>query len=388
MWLHAPEAKPFDKPAKGAIRKEPAQAVENRRYWESLTTRFAEEAKQLRLEVVGVETAAPVVYVVAPAGAIRELAQRDDIAALFLHEPEGILDLGDSMAIANSDDVITAGTTGKGVNVAVYEDGPDVTTDLSITAQFLSSPATSFHARHTHGIIKNIEANAPHGHAPGCNLHSANTMDLSALDWAAHDHGCTVISQSFHRDSEQTTDTLSFDDIFKDHLALNWPFPTICQAAGNGTSTEFVNHKGFNSLTVGNHNDAATAMASDSVFRNPSSTHADRELPEIAANGEGVTAVKLTLSGTSMAAPAVAGGTALIQETNATLKSWPEGCRAILFASAWRNPAGSTWHADLVAHNDAVTARAPWTRRLPSRSPSPAEGATPLAPPRAGTSAP
>ena len=56
VWLHAPEAKPFDKPAKGAIRKEPAQAAENRRYWESLTTRFAEEAKQLRLEVVGVET--------------------------------------------------------------------------------------------------------------------------------------------------------------------------------------------------------------------------------------------------------------------------------------------------------------------------------------------
>ena len=90
------------------------------------------------------------------------------------------------MAIAQSDTVHSSlGITGKGVNVAVYEDGPDVTTHLSITAQFLANPATDDHARHTHGIIKNIEANKPHGHAPGCNLHSANSMDLAAINWAA-----------------------------------------------------------------------------------------------------------------------------------------------------------------------------------------------------------
>ena len=55
-------------------------------------------------------------------------------------------------------------------------------------------------------------------------------------------------------------------------------------------------------------------MASDSVFRNPALAHGDRELPEIAANGVNVTAVGLTFSGTSMAAPAVAGGAALIQQ--------------------------------------------------------------------------
>ena len=46
----------------------------------------------------------------------------------------------------------------------------------------------------------------------------------------------------------------------------------IVQAAGNyfegdtdpspgGTSNEFVNHKGYNSLTVGNHNDDLSAMS-------------------------------------------------------------------------------------------------------------------------------
>ena len=54
-----------------------------------------------------------------------------------------------------------------------------------------------------------------------------------------------------------------------------------------------------------------------------------------------------------MAAPAVAGGAACIQQASATLQSWPEGCRAILMAAAWRNPAGSTWRADVVSGVDA-----------------------------------
>ena len=54
-----------------------------------------------------------------------------------------------------------------------------------------------------------------------------------------------------------------------------------------------------------------------------------------------------------MAAPAVAGGAALIQQANGTLKSWPEGCRAILMAGAWRNPSGSSWPVDRAAGVDA-----------------------------------
>ena len=218
------------------------------------------------------------------------------------------------MKIAQSDTVQSSlGLTGKAINVAVYENGPDDVSQLSITAQFSSSPTTEQHARHTHAIIKNVEPNKPHGHAAGCNLHSANSMDLAAITWAAHTRGCTVISQSFHRDAEQTDSGLSFDDMYKDWLVLHWPYPTILQAAGNGPSTEFVNHKGYNSLTVANHDDTAAALASDSVARNPASA----------------------------------------QEANATLQSWPEGCRAILLAAASTNVTGSTWWADRSAGVDA-----------------------------------
>ena len=156
---------------------------------------------------------------------------------------------------------------------------------------------------------------------------------------------------------------MSYDDIYKDWLALHWPYPTICQAAGNfwngdpddiePPSDEYANHKGYNGLTVGNHDDGAGAMSGDSVFRNPSSTHGDRELPEIAANGTMVTTVGLTKSGTSMASPAAAGSVALIQNVSSTLKSWPEGCRAIMLAAAKRNIAGNTWWQDVVADVDA-----------------------------------
>ncbi|MDQ3244622.1 MAG: S8 family serine peptidase, partial [Gemmatimonadota bacterium] len=277
---------------------------------------------------------------------------------------EGIEDLVNSIGIANSDDAHSLGFNGTGVNVAVWEDGPDVTTNLQIAARFKSSGfATSDHSRHTHGIVKNIESRKPHGHAPACALHSANTKGLDALSWAARDRGCTVISQSFHRASEPGSASLGYDDIYKDWLALRWPYPTICQAAGNywqgdsdniqPPSSEYVNHKGFNGLNVGNHDDAATAMSGSSVFRNPSSTHGDRELPEIAANGTNVTTVGLTMSGTSMASPAAAGCAALIQDVDSTLKSWPEGCRAILLAGAKRNVVANTWWQDVLADVDA-----------------------------------
>jgi Subtilase family len=305
-------------------------------------------AKNLR-----VDQAAPVIYAEMDHETIRRLADSPEVSMIFLYDRRGFDDLGDSIAIAQSDDAHDLGYNGSNVKVAVYERGPDDTSNLSITARYRNDPETSQHSRHTHGIIKNRERNHPHGHAPDCKLHSANDYDLDAIRWAA-DQGCTVISQSFHRDAEQTSADLSFDDVYKDWLALHWPYPTICEAAGNGADTEFVNHKGYNRLTVANHNDAATGMASDTVFRNPDSDHGDRELPEIAANGTGVTAVGLTLGGTSMAAPAVAGSTACLQEVNSILKSWPEGCRAIQLAAAKLNPDGGTWWSDLSSGGDGV----------------------------------
>ena len=96
-------------------------------------------------------------------------------------------------------------------------------------------------------------------------------------------------------------------------------------------------------------------MSGSSVFRNPTSTHGDRELPELCANGTTVSAVGESMSGTSFSAPAVAGITAVLQSVDATLKSWPEGCRAILMASRRdaTSPNGTWWERRVEPPRDA-----------------------------------
>lgn len=366
VWLRSEQGlAEAEKPKRGEMRAPPPASERLRKVIEKDTGRFAGVLRQMGGKNVRPDPAAPVVFAVLTKKAVDELARSDEVAGLFLYDPEGIEDLSTSIAVANSDDVHAVGVKGSGVKAAVWESGPDVTTNLTIAARYDTSAgaATSDHSRHVHGIIKNKEANKPKGHAPSCSLHSANSKDLDALRWAVKEKGCTVINQSFHRSAEPKQGTFSFDDIYKDWLALHWPWPTIVQAAGNfwngdpdgvnPPSSEFVNHKGYNSLTVGNHNDDASGMSTDSVFRNPTSPHGDRELPELSANGTGVTTVGLTKSGTSMASPAAAGVAALLQSTDATLKHWPEGCRAILLAGATKNVVGNTWWQDVVASNDA-----------------------------------
>ena len=315
-------------------------------------------------ENIKMDNLAPVIYTKLLKKDLIKISKYSAISAIFHLDENGIDDLIKSTNIANSDDVHTMNIKGNGVRVAVWEHGPDDISNLEIE-EFYNPPSqsnVSIHARLTSAIIKNTQTSASNGHAPSCSLYSANTHDVGALAWAVR-KGCTVISQSFHLDDEPHDGTLSNSDVYKDYLVLHKPYPTILQAAGNywkgdpdcvcPPSSEYVNHKGYNSLAVGSHNDDASNMANSSVFRNPISNHHDRELPEICANGTNVSAVGVTLSGTSFAAPAVAGITALIQQTKSTLKIWPEGCRAILLAGAKRNVVDNTWWQDIIGNKDA-----------------------------------
>ncbi len=362
IWLNIKEKDPVLKD------KKPRESREDNRLRQQIQLKTEEFSKKIKRKYKGeriqIDDIAPVVYATLTNAQISNIARDADVNRIFLHEIEGIEDLQNSINIANSNNVHSIGIGGSDVNVAVWENSPDDESNLVISAFYdISKSAKSDHARLTTAVIKNRERDRPHGHSPSCIIHSANSKGIPALSWAVKDRGCTIISQSFHRSSEPGSSTLSYDDIYKDWLVLHWPYPTILQAAGNywegdpdGISPpedEYVNHKGYNSLSIGNHDDSASAMDGSSVFRNPSSSHGDRELPELCANGTSVSAVGLTKSGTSFASPAVAGIAALLQSTDSTLRIWPEGCRAILLAGARRNVVGNTWWNDVSSGNDA-----------------------------------
>lgn len=145
--------------------------------------------------------------------------------------------------------------------------GPTSNADLVIAGKYKSNPSTSNHSQNVHAIVRNKETDSADGHAPGCSLYSANDKKRAALTWAVKDQDCTAVNQSFHRSSEPGSGVLSSDDLYGDWLALHYPYPLIVHAAGNfwngdpdkifPPSSEYVNHKGYNTISVGNHNDDA-----------------------------------------------------------------------------------------------------------------------------------
>lgn len=137
-----------------------------------------------------------------------------------------------------------------------------------------------------------------------------------------------------------------------DYWARN-RFRAIVKSAGNTGGSLTTPGKAWNVITVGATDDNNNAdwsddqMWPDSAFVNPVSPHNDREKPEVVAVGANVTAlgvnnVPQTRSGTSHAAPQVAGLVALLIHRNSALGYWPEAAKAIIMASATHNIIGPT----------------------------------------------
>ena len=291
-------------------------------------------------------------------------------------QSEPVLNVPNIMSDNTATEVVDVqGWKATNIRVGVFEGSPGNETkngitytgynNLDVEEYYDSSkdPGSSSHATTVIGIIKNTSS-TDKCFAPDAKIYSANDYSYDSLEWAITEKGCRVINQSFHEAHEVDSGELSWEDILKDYLVLNYPYPFITSAAGNYSSTpetsslsvgsdEYCNHKGYNYICVGNHNDFDSngnpnGMRSSSVFRNPDSAHNDRELPEICANGTSVSLFGESRgSGTSFSSPAVAGAVALLQNMDNLLLYWPEGIRAILFSGATKNIVDNNWSVDV-----------------------------------------
>ncbi|KAH6871250.1 peptidase S8/S53 domain-containing protein [Thelonectria olida] len=287
-----------------------------------------------------------------------------------------------SIGLARGTKALEQGHNGENIKVAVlWERGPTDVTHLELAGRLETDTSgvtrsENEHARAVCGIIKNKQppgTNVVNGYAPGCTLYLANRVKTDrgkteSLEWVITNQ-CSVVCVSSHERPEATTSTMSARDVQMDFLSATHPFPTFVTAGGQPRinedadppetydnlppSTDYVVHKAFNIMTVGAHitylstKDPSKNIPQWVNYRNPSSPHHDRELPDIVAPGIKVYYMGSSHTGTSFAAPAVAGTVAILQSTNKDLIIRPEACRAIMLAGAGRNAFGNRWWADL-----------------------------------------
>lgn len=241
-----------------------------------------------------------------------------------------------------------AGIDGTGVKVAVLDSGidathPDFAGRIGAVANFSTSPTAADrfgHGTHVASIVAGSGAASNgrfRGVAPGATLLIGKVLDdkgvgdasstIAGMQWAA-EHGAKVINLSLSSDSPSDgTDPLSLavDEVSRTFGVL------VVASAGNGTLLHTVNAPAAadQALAVGAV-DKADRLASFSS-RGPGLTSGSVK-PEITAPGVSIVAARAAgtnlgpivdtnytrLSGTSMAAPHVAGAAALMAEQNPT----------------------------------------------------------------------
>ncbi len=313
---------------------------------------------------------APVVFAEVSRETIQDLSKRSDVVSLDItreYEPA----LSSAAPTVKADVVWGRGKTGTGIKVAIVE-VPDRLTGTGSRIQFSNpflldgssyrpdSPACS-HATAVAGIVasshstyKGISYGVPA--LLSANAETGEDVDIViAMEWAIT-QGAKVLNCSFEKYTSRLLDSLAQ---YLDHVVWSNHLTAVV-AAGNppveGSDAGNVLSPGlaYNVITVGAFDDMdSSAWPGDrmwvgsqeqSGYVDPISQHDDREKPEVVAVGTRITSttdmnpwIGDCGSGTSLAAPAVAGEAALLMHRQSQLTSWPEAVKAAIMAGAIHN---------------------------------------------------
>jgi len=274
------------------------------------------------------------------------------------------------------------GITGSGVRVGVIEVGGRINTAnpyLAGVVQDLTYSCQHFHAAAVTGIVRSTDLTR-RGNAYGSQVWvggscGGSSSQLSNRSTAAANWGARTFNLSFGANLGGNLGTL---DRYYDGLVLN-RWRTVVVAAGNNGATGRVLSPAtaYNVIAVGSFDDknnstwADDTMSSFSSGVDPNSWIGDREKPEVAAPGSNINSTTLASpwtgavgSGTSYAAPAVTGQTALLMQRWTTLQVWPEIVKAIVMATAEHNIEGATRLSELDGAGGVVVDRGDDIARL------------------------
>ncbi len=341
-----------------------------------MTTPYLERLREFDEEAAA-STSSPLVWATVPAGLVREMATDERVDTIYGALERGGPETNLSREVVGANLAPAANLDGSGVQVGIVEWGgvADTTNPFMRIERNDPGPSCGTSTAHATGVAGIIGArpgvfrlgsfpirNTLQGFAPASRLSVGSwcgTGDHRPRIDSAADWGARVITNSYFTDA---TGGVTADDRHADGLVHNrWRL--FVKSAGNrGMSDGRVTSpgNGYNVLSVGDVDLRTTpargddVMSATSSFVDPTSTVGDREKPELSAPGtniqmlaNGFPWIGQSDSGTSFAAPMVAGTAARLIQRKQFLGIWPEQLRAILMASAVNNIEGATRLSDV-----------------------------------------
>jgi len=329
-----------------------------------LTAKLAADLRGAGFVVQREDTTAPLVYATVPAEAVPQWTRRDDVWRCFPVSGSGIPEdprPAQRSAVASpaaafneyasrtvrTDAVHRRGVDGTGVKVLVNDTAATVASHpyLPTIISGSAAPSTSTHATGVAGIVASSHPQHT-GAAPGVTLYDHDqTGDFGApIAWGwAMQQGVALGVCSWG--TPASNGSLAFLDIYFDYIIRQFGVLMFKSAGNLGTGNAATTPGlGYNMVTVGDAHDNNTWSWTDD-FVHPRSSTANplpglQEKPELVAPGESIFSTTPTGSvgfigsGTSFAAPVVAGVAALLGQADPQLLARPEAMRALLLASA------------------------------------------------------